>query len=473
MCKRITVLGLAVVLAGLVMAGCSSNDSTPPPSSTAKIRVVHTSPDAGPIDVYIGTSVTPWLEDIPYAMASTYLSRSSGTITLVIRQAGADPATDPGIESDPISMASGASLTVVAAGLVNSQDDQDKFRLITYNDTFQNSPSARARVVHTGSDAPTLTVSVGATGQILAANLARWADSGQGGNVYEAGEAQDIVVQAEDNQIKTFRAPELEPQKVYYFFLVGQISSTSPTTKVFDLLIVGPGGVVPLERTESREVRVIHVAPDLGPVDCYIAWGMGIHFYRTMMQDNMAYGGVAVYGPLFIRQVNIEMYSVGADPDQTEPLVSESVYIHDEAPSTTAFAAGLAGSVEPDDEFRMFSVADSFATPPAGMTQARVVHTAVNLAELGVKFGDDPRFEAVMDRFEANPEGSFSLTADTGLAMEVYEGTSSILVDEFTTPQMPSDKQNYLVLTGIKDGSPGFSLLWVTQDGAQGFTAPD
>ena len=103
MYKRILLLAAAAVLAGLAFTGCSDDsDSTPPPSSTAKIRVVHASPDAGLIDIYIGTtSVTPWLEDVAYGTASTYFSRDSGTIVLVMREADADPTTNASGRSFP------------------------------------------------------------------------------------------------------------------------------------------------------------------------------------------------------------------------------------------------------------------------------------------------------------------------------------------------------------------------------------
>ena len=211
MFKRTLVLAVAVVLAGVIIAGCSNSDTESPPSASSKIRVVHASPDAGAVDVYIGTSATPWLEGLEYGQASTYLSRGTGTVTLVIIEAGADPLLLlPPYVSETVDMAAGASLTSLMTGLVQSGADEDKVRLITYSDNFQNTPTARARVVHAGSDAPNLTVSIGATGQVLADDLARWAESGRAGNVYEAGMIQDIVVQAAGNQITSFRAPALE-----------------------------------------------------------------------------------------------------------------------------------------------------------------------------------------------------------------------------------------------------------------------
>ena len=76
-----------------------------------------------------------------------------------------------------------------------------------------------------------------------------------------------------------------------------------------------------------------------------------------------------------------------------------------------------------------------------------------------------------MDRFTGNVEGAIILAADTGLTMVVREVTTT--VETFTTPNLAADKQHYLVLTGIKNGSPGFVLLTVTQDQSLGFTDPN
>ena len=474
MFKRALVLAMAAALAGFIIAGCSSDDTEAPPAATAKIRIVHASPDAGAVDVYIDTSASAWLPDFQYGESSTYSSRSTGTVTLMFREAGADPGTAPIFTSDPIDMVAGASLTVLASGLVQSAADEDKFRLIIYEDGFQNSPTARARVVHAGSDALDVHVTIGATGQVLTNGLARWEESGRNGNVYEPGMIQDIVVQMPDDQITSFRAPELEAQKDYYFFLIGLISGPGSATNAFDLLIVGPGGVLALETIELRDLRMVHTSPDIGAVDYYLAFGLGDRFQRILTKDYVIYGDATDYGQLGIRQVNAEMYAVGADPEVDQPLFTQPVYIHDEAASTTAFAAGLAASQESDDTLRIFSLADSFGTPPRAFLPARLVHACANLDSLKVDFGDDDSFEATMYRFTGNTEGWISLAADTGLTMVVREmGFGGAIVDVFTTAAMAADKKFYLILTGLKDGTPEFSLLSVTDEKSLGFTPPD
>jgi len=473
MFKRVIVLAVAAALAGMALSGCSSSDSTPPPSATAKFRVVHASPDAGPMDIYIGTSVTPWLEDVDYGMATVYLSRGTGTVVLTIRQADADPSTDPGIQSDPIDLAAGASLTILMTGQITSGAVEDEFRMIIYSDNFQNSPTARARVVHAGSDAPNVTVSVGKTGQVLADDLARWEESGRGGNEYEAREDQDIVVQAAGSQVTSFRAPELEAKKDYYFFLIGLISDPGTATTPFDLLIVGPGGVLPLDQTESRDFRLVHAVPDGGPVDPYLVYGFGDGQTRIRITQDLRYGGATPYSEAKVHQVYIELYDVGANPDQDQPVFTQSAYIHDEGNSTTVVAAGLSASPGADDKARLFSLSDNFDAHMAGTVFVQPVHACSNLDALTVEFDDDGSTEARMDRFSGNDEGWLTLAMETAFTMVVRDEATTTIVDEFTTPAMAELSDYYLILTGIKDGTPGFALLSVNEDGAQGFTAPN
>jgi len=467
--KRISFLVLSAILVGIVAAGCSSSDPTPPPEPTARFRVVHASPDLGAVDIYLDASLTAWLEDVAYGDATTYNSGTTRTVTLVFRAAGSEPTSVPLYASEPIVLNAGDSVTALVAGLI-AVNEADMFRLMVYRDNFQNTPQATARTVHAGSDAPNVRVTLGATDQVLADDLARWEDSGRGGVVYETGVEHDVVVTAAGG-ITSFRAPELAPAASYYFILTGLITGQGAQTTPFHLLIVGPGGVEELEPLAPRDFRLVHAVPDGGPVDAYMVEGLGDGMTRVDMDINMAFGDASAYGRASIRQVIIEFYDLSANPDQVDPLFTQSVHIHDTAGATTAFAAGLADSDDPADMVRVFSLPDDFPVPEAGMTAARLVHAVPNLGSLRVDFGDDGSLEATLDRFGGNAEGAISLTADTGLTMVVREGSG--IAGLFTTPAMAADRDHYLVLTGIANGVPDFSLLTLTQEGSLGFTMQD
>jgi hypothetical protein len=469
--KRALFLGLAVILAGWTVAGCSSDDDPTDPQPTAKFRVVHASPDVGPLDIYLDSSNTPWLQDVAYGEASTYSSGSPRTVTLVFRAAGANATTDPFFTSDPIELGSGASLTVVAAGLIQSADFGDEFRLLEYSDYYQTTPHANVRTVNAGSDLTAATVFVGKTSQVLASNLARWEESGRAGVEYEAGEVQDVAV-TDGEGITSFRVPALDAKSTYYFILTGLISGPGAENSPFTMLIVGPGGNVERGSVESRDFRAVHAVPDGGTVDVRVVTGLGVNWTRSLLMEGAVYGDATGYGQLEdIRQVIIEIYQTGADPTVTEPFFAGAAYIHEEGLSTTIFTAGLVFTFNPEVMVRLFSLADDFPVPDVGETVARLVHTVPNLDALRVDFGNDGSDQATMERFSGNSEGAIFLTADTGLQMVVREGPW--VVGLFTTPELAADKQHYLVLTGIMLSVPDISLLTLTQDGSLGFTNQD
>lgn len=470
MAKRALVLGLAVILAGLTMAGCSSDDPAEP-TATSKIRIVHASPDVGTVDIYFDASTSPWLVDVPYGEASTYNSGSPRTLTLVFRTAGADPSEDPLFTSEPIVLSSGASYTAVAGGLAGSVDAPDKIRVLVYDDYYQNTADANVRTVHAGSDLPTATVFVGKTSQMLASGLGRWGESGRAGVTYDAGLAQDVAV-TDGEGITSFRVPELDPASVYYFILTGLISGPGAEGAPFNLLIVGPAGLVELGSVAPRDFRAVHAVPVDEAVDVRVVTGLGVNWTRILMQDGAVYGDATLYGQLEdIRQVVIQVFPAGADPSVEDPLFAETAYIHDEAGSTTIFVAGTPDSGDEADEVRLFSLPDEFPVPGAGETVASLVHAVPDLGSLRVDFGDDGSDEATMDPFTGNNEGAIFLTADTELQMKVRAEAG--VVGLFTTPSLAADKEHFLVLTGFYNGTPELSLLTITQDGSLGFTPQD
>ena len=114
MSQRVLLLIVVAGFAAMLLSGCSSSSTTDPAHATAKIRVVHASPDLGTVDVYLGAATVPWLEDLEYLQTSTYLTiNSPATITMVFRGAD-DPADAPPLfTSDDLTMASGSSTSTV------------------------------------------------------------------------------------------------------------------------------------------------------------------------------------------------------------------------------------------------------------------------------------------------------------------------------------------------------------------------
>lgn len=122
----------------------------------AFVRVVHASPDAPNVDVWVDGSTV--LTDVPFTAVSDYLAVPAGDHNVQVTATGE---TDPVIDAD-LTLAAGTSYTVAAVGLladisatVLTDDrtpaaDQSKLRV------FHASPSAPASVDVAVTDGPVL-----------------------------------------------------------------------------------------------------------------------------------------------------------------------------------------------------------------------------------------------------------------------------------------------------------------------------
>jgi uncharacterized protein DUF4397 len=94
-----------------------TDDNTPPSSGQIKLRLVHASPSAGPVDIYVEppgtdiTTVSPTLSDVPFKTASAYLSVPAGSYEVYITPTGSKTVA---IDSGSITIAAGAIRTAIA-----------------------------------------------------------------------------------------------------------------------------------------------------------------------------------------------------------------------------------------------------------------------------------------------------------------------------------------------------------------------
>ena len=93
------------------------DDNAPPAAGQIKLRLVHASPSAGNVDIYVvapGTdinTVSPTLTNIPFKAASEYLSVPAGSYEVFITQTGKK---DVAINSGSLAISAGQIRTAVA-----------------------------------------------------------------------------------------------------------------------------------------------------------------------------------------------------------------------------------------------------------------------------------------------------------------------------------------------------------------------
>ena len=84
-----TVAAVGLVADGSITAQVYEDDLRAPSSGNAKVRVVHASPDAGPVDV-VPRGGDPLVTDLAFPNATAYAEVPAGTYTIDVNAAGTD-----------------------------------------------------------------------------------------------------------------------------------------------------------------------------------------------------------------------------------------------------------------------------------------------------------------------------------------------------------------------------------------------
>lgn len=132
-------------------------------SNNARVRVVHASPDAPAVDVFVdGTAA---LTNVAFFTASDYLDVPAGAHTLAVAPAGAGVAA--AVITADVTLQAGTAYTVAAVGKLAEIKAQ------VYNDNLAAPAAGKAhvRVIHASPDAPAVAVKV-ANGATLIDSLA-------------------------------------------------------------------------------------------------------------------------------------------------------------------------------------------------------------------------------------------------------------------------------------------------------------
>jgi hypothetical protein len=128
---------------------------------SARVRVVHASPDAPPVDIYVDGAVA--LDGIPFRSSTDYVALPAGQRIFQVFVAG----TQTRVAEVNVTLSAGASFTVIATGFA-TPNRAPGLRLLLLQDTLPlDLNSAYIRVVHGAPSAPAVDVFVGAPFQTL------------------------------------------------------------------------------------------------------------------------------------------------------------------------------------------------------------------------------------------------------------------------------------------------------------------
>jgi hypothetical protein len=472
--KSFRAMGLLLGLA-VVAAGCSDDDDdngTNPQPETAVLRAVHASPDAPAVDIYVEGISTPIATNVAYGDATAYATVEAGTYNVQLRTAGADSSTDPIYETGNVTLGANSTLTAVAAGLLNSVDPADAFRIIPLFEGFAapGAGNAIVRILHAGADAPTVSLDVGADGSNEVVDLARFADTGAGGIDLPGGSPITLGVVVDGLTVTTFTIPALDAGTEYFVIATGLLAQGDiMADDAFKLLAVdedGMAGFITQDGPDagSAMLRAVHSSPDAPAVDVY-AEGISIPLFTAL-----AYGDASLYASVPAGMYNVQLR---AHPStEADPVVYETGMIEVAAnQKITAIASGFLGSMDDADKFRILPLVEDFGTPQSALV--RIVHAGPDAPSVDIDVGDDGSVD-YSDLARFADTGAEGIALPSGEALQVgIRVAGGDRVTAFTTPALPDGEEIFVIATGTLTtparADDGFSLLAVASTGSLGF----
>jgi hypothetical protein len=221
-------------------------------SGTAKVRVVHASPDAPAVDVIVNGQRA--LTNVPFFTASPYLDLPAGSYDIQVVPTGA---TEPVvIDARGVTIEGGKAYTIAATGLLAD------IEATVYADNLAAPAAGKAhvRVIHASPDAPAVDIRVKG-GPALLSNLAF--PNASDYTPVDAGTYDLEVTPAGDTTVVLpINGVALEAGRIYDVFAVGQLANlrvepvvTSPTSGS-----VVPAGPATLPRTAGESLPLGLVA---------------------------------------------------------------------------------------------------------------------------------------------------------------------------------------------------------------------
>lgn len=216
--RKLVVLSLVAMLMALALVPAAFAQG-----GTAKVRVIHASPDAPAVDVYVNGSRA--LADVPFFTASDYLDLPAGTYQVQVTPAG-QPASAAVIDASA-TIEAGKAYTIAATGPVASIAPT----VIEDDLTAPAAGQAHVRVYHFSPDAPAVDVQL-ADGTKLIEGLA-FPNASNYLPVPAGSYDLQVVPAGGSDVVIDLPGTALEAGKIYSVFATNVVASITPEVAVY------------------------------------------------------------------------------------------------------------------------------------------------------------------------------------------------------------------------------------------------
>jgi hypothetical protein len=211
MLKLSTFIGALAILVGV--AAFSGGGDASAQAGNARLRVLHASPDAPAVDVYLDGAEA--VSNLAFSSITDYVPVPAGPHAVQVFPASANGSGTPVIDAPSLTLDAGKDYTVAAVGQLASIEPL----VLVDNNAAPASGNAHIRVVHASPDAPNVDIFAAGAG-VVVPNLPFKQASGY--LPLPAG-SYDLEVRGAGSQTAVLSLPDttLEAGRVYTAFAIG------------------------------------------------------------------------------------------------------------------------------------------------------------------------------------------------------------------------------------------------------------
>jgi hypothetical protein len=442
----------------------ATTDPVEPPAGKAIVRVVHASADAPSVDVYANGSDKPLVTGLTYGQTTAWLTVDPGTYEFELRASPSKPTDAIAYKTSALAIGAGVKISAVAAGLLGAQDADAAFRVVPVIEGFGAAKpgSARLRVLHAGSDAPSVDLDVGNDnpGAPEVAGLARFSDTGAEGVALPANQALAVGIAAGGARVTAFTTPKLPDGANVLVIATGLLGKLARERDGFALLAVGPNGSIGFIKQDPM-LYALHASPDAPRVDAFVG--------PSEIVDNVGFGELAKPVQVQPGTYTVDFFGAAhgtarpaekpAASSSTGPLAAGERYLA----VATGFLSGTGASA-----FRIAGYREGFALG-TGKPQLRAVHSSPDAPEVDIGIVSANKVNPVLfgGLAFAQSSGDDGLGATPGhLPIGVTPaGANSSIVARFTVPAVDGQRA-FVLASGALDPAKGQSFRFLAVDTA-------
>jgi hypothetical protein len=209
---------VAAVTLALVLGITAMTPSVSAQSADAQIRIIHASPDAPAVDIWVNGE--PAITDLAFGEATGLIPLPGGTYDVAVTPTGAGP--ESAVIEASLTLEAGAAYEVAAVGYVS----QITAQVYPLDLSALESGSSRVRFVHASPDAPAVNINVNGTPTVLDLAFPNASDN----LTVPAGTYDvDVAVAASGDVVLPVPGVALEAGLVYSVYAIGEAGAGTLT----------------------------------------------------------------------------------------------------------------------------------------------------------------------------------------------------------------------------------------------------